>query len=806
MHAKHLIRWLVAGALALAPLPAVAQVFLPSSYGAQCDGVTDDTAAFQTMAAAIVAAHGGTVEMPTAGNCIIYNSGQSIANPLFQLNASPFAITYFRFHGNGATFTVGHTFAPAETLVIFNVVQQGNVWIDGISVTQTTPVSTAAPAPVGTIILNTIDNSPGNTNNPYSISLINSTIIGGQAAYAGNNTRDVYLNNIQCLNCYYGLEAVQGVTGLTAVNMYSTGAARDIIMHGVRHVNIQMTALNARDNAILLFADANNEIMDDINITYHVLARTAAASAPSSYITIGDSEACACTGAVYRNLTFALDIDVSGDNATVPVVTFIKSTTSPLGISFENIRFTGKVTGALNSAGKLFDIFTSADQSWGGETASNITFENILVTGSSTPTFYIDYAPVVATTAGGVSLVNVTFPGNYTDANSSNVNTQRMCVGAAFGNLNCPLMPSFGGTGQYQPPAHSIPIAEGANPYALLTAATAGNIIIDQGAGLDWASKAVSGNCTLAASGTFTCPSAGLTIGTSTTTGGTNTRILYNNNGIVGERTQSSTAGILSAFTSSGVNGNIVKQTDTAGSTGDAGFSVTLGSANQLAYWSSLTVLSPLATANNGVLVTSGAGVPSISTMLPSGLTASSFTVTGSFTATGLVTNADLVDSSITLNAGTNVGLTAPGAMSLGSTYTIGTTSDTVRLGSLGLGVAAPAAGYINISGRYQADSNDVMYQSGHYLQITNGPGGALIQIGDSTDPELYMSSTVSSHSIYPSADNSFPFGLSNARWSQVVAVQYYAGGSSGSPIQGLTCSGTPTSSFASTNGIVTHC
>lgn len=44
-----------------------------------------------------------------------------------------------------------------------------------------------------------------------------------------------------------------------------------------------------------------------------------------------------------------------------------------------------------------------------------------------------------------------------------------------------------------------------------------------------------------------------------------------------------------------------------------------------------------LATANNGVLVTNGSGVPSISSTLPSGLTAPSFTVTTAFTATGLV-------------------------------------------------------------------------------------------------------------------------------------------------------------------------
>jgi len=59
----------------------------------------------------------------------------------------------------------------------------------------------------------------------------------------------------------------------------------------------------------------------------------------------------------------------------------------------------------------------------------------------------------------------------------------------------------------------------------------------------------------------------------------------------------------------------------------------------------------------------------------------------------GGVTNAMLANSALTLNAGTNVGLTTPGAMTLGATYTLGTTGDHLRVSDLGLGVAAPTGG-----------------------------------------------------------------------------------------------------------------
>jgi hypothetical protein len=57
--------------------------------------------------------------------------------------------------------------------------------------------------------------------------------------------------------------------------------------------------------------------------------------------------------------------------------------------------------------------------------------------------------------------------------------------------------------------------------------------------------------------------------------------------------------------------------------TGGGGGTVTSGTANQLTYYSSSgTTVVGLATANNGILITSGAGAPSIGTALPNGVTA----------------------------------------------------------------------------------------------------------------------------------------------------------------------------------------
>jgi hypothetical protein len=95
-------------------------------------------------------------------------------------------------------------------------------------------------------------------------------------------------------------------------------------------------------------------------------------------------------------------------------------------------------------------------------------------------------------------------------------------------------------------------------------------------------------------------------------------------------------------------SGNFVDSGNPCGGGSGGSGTVSSGTINSLAYYAATgTAVTGLATANSGVLVTSPSGVPSISSTLPSGLSAPSFTVTTAFTATGLVTNADLQHATI---------------------------------------------------------------------------------------------------------------------------------------------------------------
>lgn len=131
-------------------------------------------------------------------------------------------------------------------------------------------------------------------------------------------------------------------------------------------------------------------------------------------------------------------------------------------------------------------------------------------------------------------------------------------------------------------------------------------------------------------------------------------------------------------------NGNIVDAGGPCGGGGGSG-TVTAGTANQLAYYaSSGTTVAGLLSGNNGVLVTNGSGVPSISTTLPTGLamgTPASLTLTN---ATGTPASLGLANATGT-----------PAAINL----TNGTALPISGITGLGTGVGTALAAAVSGSG-----------------------------------------------------------------------------------------------------------
>lgn len=130
--------------------------------------------------------------------------------------------------------------------------------------------------------------------------------------------------------------------------------------------------------------------------------------------------------------------------------------------------------------------------------------------------------------------------------------------------------------------------------------------------------------------------------------GGTGANLTASNGGIV--YSGASALAILSGTATA--NQIVLSGSSTAPSWSTATYPATT-TANQLLYSSSTNTIAGLATANNGVLITSGAGAPSISSTLPSA-------VQGNITATGTIASGVWHGTAIGLTyGGTNAALTA---------------------------------------------------------------------------------------------------------------------------------------------------
>lgn len=150
----------------------------------------------------------------------------------------------------------------------------------------------------------------------------------------------------------------------------------------------------------------------------------------------------------------------------------------------------------------------------------------------------------------------------------------------------------------------------------------------------------------------------------------------------LGGATQNQGNGPLIALATGSFTAGHCRQTDASGNEVDSGGpcggggvagggTVTNGTANSLAWYSATgTSIAGLTTANNGVLITSGAGVPSISATLPNGLTIPSPTISNptvsgtdnvaNLTATGKITAAASTTSAAGLNLGQGTAPTSP--------------------------------------------------------------------------------------------------------------------------------------------------
>ena len=342
-------------------------------------------------------------------------------------------------------------------------------------------------------------------------------------------------------------------------------------------------------------------------------------------------------------------------------------------------------TSGANSSNAKIQIVGHFYDTVAQSTTDTWQIQELLGTGTTpTSTLNISHATGVTTGTQTVQVPNLTVTGTCTGCGGSGGTTTNALTGAASGGAAAGT--TFNGAAAVTFDYHTL----GAAPLASPT--FTGTVTVPNGSVLGTPTSINLANATFPTLNQSTSGNAATA--TNMSTNGTANQVWGMNSGATAQGWQS-------------VSG--------AGT-------VNSGTIDQLAWYAgSGTAVSGLATANNGVLVTSSGGVPSISTALPSGLTATNLTLTTpalGTPASGVITNltgtctactansAGSVANALTLNnggAGAVSGATYNGSAAVTLSYnTLGASplagsSSLTTLGTIGTGVwqgTAIAAGY----------------------------------------------------------------------------------------------------------------
>jgi len=227
--------------------------------------------------------------------------------------------------------------------------------------------------------------------------------------------------------------------------------------------------------------------------------------------------------------------------------------------------------------------------------------------------------------------------------------SSRWLLAGDFEPIPSTLVATAGGTGFASYAIGDILQASSTTALAKLAAVATGNVLIS--GGVTTVSSWGKVGLTTHVSGTLPIANGG-TNGTATPTNG---GVAYG-------------TGTAVAYSAAGTTGRILRSAGAASPTWSTATFATTYTASNLLYSNGANTVTGLATANNGVLVTSGSGVPSISATLPTGLTIGAFlspvsatvSAAGSTQGTATAITSDVVICT-TVASNTGVVLPTPG-------------------------------------------------------------------------------------------------------------------------------------------------
>lgn len=355
---------------------------------ATCDGVTDDTAGFQSLAAAVKAAGAGIIEFPPAETCIVFPSPAVGTQALMDLDGTNGVTINFR----GSTLDFTGTFTGGRVVRVISLNASSNITINGYRAIQSTTTSPSATDGlqgiyvVGASYYITINGAYQH----YGRSIFECVPASSTTGWTQGHS--VTINGMTADTVFYGI-AFQRNCNLTTITGYrAINNARALDFYNVKQVNVDM-ASEPGSNCVgdLLFGVYTNNThtalentLSDVNVTYRSTTQTASCTTFTGTF-IQQQTATTASGHI-NNVTLKLDINI-GTAANTSVAWELYKQANGGGADSTTRNHTVRnvtITGTLLNWGNSVNVINVGQFGvWTGEVVHNTAFENIMSTGAA---------------------------------------------------------------------------------------------------------------------------------------------------------------------------------------------------------------------------------------------------------------------------------------------------------------------------------------------------------------------------------------------------------------------------------------
>jgi hypothetical protein len=437
------------------PSPPASPVLYVSSFGVQCDGVTDDTQAFKNLASTIRFLNGARVIFPATSTCLVWSTGAVDGDVLFDLSNTNGVQVY----GNGSTLLAGNV--NSVTTTAFDLNASTNTLIDGL-ILRSGYTSLDPNHGVDWIIARQGANDIVLRNLACTYGQICFASKGGMVGQGSdtNRVRNIAATNIACTTVYYCLNFQSAGDNFLARGITGRNCGRTYFPWNVRNHDVWIDSEQGgpfTDVLLKVYTQSGMySRLENIKLVYWSDGRYPGSGNQSTdeamiALEFQLNDANTLLGMI-QNIDITLNVGAAWNDKNQSVLAIRKfdldgnPDTTGRGHQLYAVTIRGTCRSLANLLTDAFRLFTRLPDNWTGDFVSLLTLENLSIAGATTAV-NINGQGLTLT---GATLRNINSDGALTQSNTagkpfytsrasfSNLTAGMLMDGTVFANSGTP--------------------------------------------------------------------------------------------------------------------------------------------------------------------------------------------------------------------------------------------------------------------------------------------------------------------------------------------------------------------------------